>query len=44
MDGEPGNFTVSKGHGHPLVDLMVAPYLIKLPKTETSLVVKTTKP
>ncbi len=21
MDGEPGDFTVSKGHGHPLVPL-----------------------
>jgi hypothetical protein len=21
MDGEPGDFTVSEGHGHPLVDI-----------------------
>ncbi len=22
MDGEPGDFTVSEGHGHPLVDII----------------------
>jgi hypothetical protein len=26
MDGEPGDFTVSEGHGHPLVSLMTGPF------------------
>ncbi len=27
MDGEPGDFTVSEGHGHPLVIIIIGLFL-----------------
>jgi len=30
MDGEPGDFTVSEGHGHPLVKMNAYIYMVHL--------------